>query len=114
MSKNTPAKVNMDVAEVEQDDVIDDTDTDATTKPELVHFDVKLRNGKTVQLAALKNEDDWDIELADHAQRGNNAVVMFGVLTMESNWRLKQAGAKIPDFETISIEYGKAVGAIEE
>lgn len=115
MTKNAPAKANKEVSEVEPDEIItgDDPIGDKP-KPELVHFDVTLRNGNTVKLAALKNEEDWDIELLDHAQRGNYAVVIFGVLTMESNWLLKQAGAKTPDFETISIEYGKATGAVEE
>lgn len=108
----TPAKIDNDVALNETDSTNEQGAT--TNTPELVHFDVTLRNGRTVSLSALKNEEDWDIELLDHAQRGNYAVVLFGVLTMESAWKLKNAGAKTPDFETISIEYGKATDSLEE
>lgn len=77
---------------------------------ELIDFDVTLRNGNTVRLAALKNEEDWPYELLEHAQRGNHAVFLNGVLTWDSLMRLRLARATVPDFRTVSIAYGEATG----
>lgn len=101
MADNTPAKQNVDI----------DT-TEKTTTPELIRFEVTLANGNTVKLDALKDEKDWDLELLEHAQRGNFAVFLFGVLTWESKYKLRAAGAKTPDFETISLAYGEATGNV--
>lgn len=111
MATKTPAKKNADIEKAEQ---ATHSDNGAPAGAETVEFDVTLANGKTITLEALKNEDDWDLELLDHAQRGNYAVFIFGVLTWKSRFLLKQSGAKVPDFETISIAYGEAVGAVED
>ena len=101
MAENTPAKKNTDIETIEK-----------TTTPELIRFEVTLANGNTVKLDALKDEKDWDLELLEHAQRGNHAVFLFGVLTWESKYKLRAAGAKTPDFETIAVAYGEATGAV--
>lgn len=114
MAENTPAKQNTDLVEADTDSeaTTDDQKSEKQEGPELVRFDVTLANGNTVNLAALKNEEDWDFELLEHAQRGNYAVFLSGVLTWASNVKLKTAGAKTPDFEAISVAYGEAVGAV--
>lgn len=93
---------------------VDDDVREDVKNPELVHFEVTLRNGNTVPLAALKNEDDWDLELVEHLQRNNYAVFLFGILTADSNFRLKAADAKVPDFEAVTIAYAQAVKAVKE
>lgn len=113
MATNTPAKKNTDLVETnETEETTNEAKAEKRTGPELVHFEVELANGKTVGLDALKNEEDWDIELLEHAQLGNYAVFLFGVLTWESRYKLRAAGAKTPDFETISIAYGEATGTV--
>lgn len=113
MAEKTPAKKNTDIAETKKD-AKDNQKSEERTSPELIYFDVTLANGNTVHLAALKNEKDWDLELLEHAQLGNYAVFLFGVLTWESKYKLRAAGAKTPDFEAIAIAYGEATGAVTE
>lgn len=118
MADNIPAKVNDDLATVENDarttPPTDENKTEKTEVPaeELVHFDVTLSNGITLNLAALKNQEDWPMELLAHAQRGNDAVFLYGVLTQASVMKLARARAKTTDYETVSVALGEALGEI--
>ena len=109
MSEKDKPKNSTDVAKVDE---TKSTGEEQASGPELIHFDVTLTNGNEVTLSALKNMEDWDLELLEHAQLGNTAVFLFGVLTWASRFKLRAAGAKTPDFETISIAYGEATGNV--
>lgn len=90
-----------------------DEKKDKNVAPATIEFDVTLANGNTVHLEAIRDRDDLDLELLEHAQRGNYAVFLAGALTDRSNFMLKAAGAKVRDYEAVSTAYGEAVGAIE-
>ena len=107
--KTTSNKV--EVVENQTDEQTTNTPTD--TGVETIEFSVTLANGNKVTLEAIKDPRDLDFELLDHAQRGNYATFLAGALTAKSRFLLKNAGAKIRDYETISTAYGEAVGAVE-
>ena len=79
---------------------------------ETISFPVTLSNGNEVELEAIKNRDDLDFELLEHAERGNYATFFMGTLTLKSRTMLKLAGAKVRDYPTIAVEYGIAIGAL--
>ena len=89
------------------------TNTPADPAVETIEFPVTLANGNKVTLEAIKNTKDLDFELLDHAQRGNYATFLAGALTAKSRFLLKNAGAKVRDYEAVSTAYGEAVGAVE-
>lgn len=89
------------------------TNTPEDTTVETIEFPVTLANGNKVTLEAIKDTQDLDFELLDHAQRGNYATFLAGALTAKSRFLLKNAGAKVRDYEAVSTAYGEAVGAVE-
>ncbi|MDH4657355.1 hypothetical protein J7S19_01770 [Corynebacterium pyruviciproducens] len=89
------------------------TNTPADPAVETIEFPVTLANGNKVTLEAIKNTKDLDFELLDHAQRGNYATFLAGALTAKSRFLLKNAGAKVRDYEAVSTAYGEAMGAVE-
>ncbi|OHO71187.1 hypothetical protein HMPREF2692_01345 [Corynebacterium sp. HMSC036D03] len=89
------------------------TNTPEGTTVETIEFPVTLANGNKVTLEAIKYPQDLDFELLDHAQRGNYATFLAGALTAKSRFLLKNAGAKVRDYEAVSTAYGEAVGAVE-
>ncbi|WP_129721155.1 hypothetical protein [Corynebacterium striatum] len=107
--KTTSNKV--EVVENHTDEQTTNTPTDAGV--ETIEFSVTLANGNKVTLEAIKDPQDLDFELLDHAQRGNYATFLNGALTDKSRFLLKNVGAKVRDYETISTAYGEAVGAVE-
>ncbi|PXY03315.1 hypothetical protein [Corynebacterium striatum] len=107
--KTTSNKVEI----VENDTNEKSTPTPADTTVETIEFPVALANGNKVTLEAIKDPQDLDFELLDHAQRGNYATFLNGALTDKSRFLLKNSGAKVRDYETISTAYGEAVGAVE-
>lgn len=99
-------------------EVVENTDEKTTTAQEdtaveTIEFPVTLANGNNVTLEAIKNTEDMDFDLLEHAQRGNYAVFLAGALTAKSRFLLKNAGAKVRDYETVSTAYGEAMGAVD-
>ncbi|QRP60593.1 hypothetical protein [Corynebacterium minutissimum] len=99
-------------------EVAENTDEKTTTAQEAttvetIEFPVTLANGNKVTLEAIKNTEDMDFDLLEHAQRGNYAVFLAGALTAKSRFLLKNAGAKVRDYETVSTAYGEAMGAVD-
>lgn len=97
---------NTEVTETKQNKAAFDVKT--------VKFPVTLANGNQLELEAIADRDDLDLEIMDHAQRGNVAVVLMGALTPKSVFALRLAGAKVRDYTTIAQAYGEAVGALED
>lgn len=111
MPKNKPSIDN----EFKQEDTVLPEVDETVEEPDLetVTFTVSLANGVEVELEAIKNREDLDLELLDHAERGNLATFLMGALTPKSRFVLKMAGAKVRDYQTIITAYGEAVGSIE-
>lgn len=110
----TARKTTSNKVEVVENNTDEKTTTaqEATTV-ETIEFTVTLANGNNVTLEAIKNTDDMDFDLLEHAQRGNYAVFLAGALTAKSHFLLKNAGAKVRDYETVSTAYGEAMGAVD-
>ncbi|MCQ9341339.1 hypothetical protein NQ028_09345 [Corynebacterium phoceense] len=109
----TARKTTSNKVEVVENTDEQTTNTPADTTVETIEFSVTLANGNKVTLEAIKDTQDLDFELLDHAQRGNYATFLAGALTAKSRFLLKNAGAKVRDYEAVSTAYGEAVGAVE-
>ncbi len=109
----TARKTTSNKVEVAENTDEKTTTAQESTTVETIEFPVTLANGNTVTLEAIKNTEDMDFDLLEHAQRGNYAVFLAGALTAKSRFLLKNAGAKVRDYETVSTAYGEAMGAVD-
>lgn len=109
----TARKTTSNKAEVAENTDEKTTTAQENTTVETIEFPVTLANGNNVTLEAIKNTEDMDFDLLEHAQRGNYAVFLAGALTAKSRFLLKNAGAKVRDYETVSTAYGEAMGAVD-